>query len=87
MQFEEVWNHILRQAGRTFRTKTGLEFTYRVAGGVLVPSRTRYQISRSDFEATYNLGPISGPGQINNLVRGPAYVWAILHDTRVSGRA
>ena len=26
--------------------------------------------------------PIPGPGSINRIVQGPAYVWAVLHDDR-----
>jgi hypothetical protein len=28
--------------------------------------------------------PINGPGEIGEIVRGPSYVWAILHDRRIS---
>ncbi len=65
---------------------SGLAFTYRVVGNAVIPSRTRYQIARSDFEKAYELVPLGGPGEINRLVRGPAYVWGILHDTRVQAR-
>jgi hypothetical protein len=82
--FAHIWSAILAQAGQTFTTKTNLPFTYQVSGDVLAPSRTDYRISRSDFEVAYDLVPIAGPGQINELVRGPAYVWAILHDHRIS---
>ncbi len=27
--------------------------------------------------------PVEGPGRINDLVRGPAYIWAILNDNRI----
>lgn len=83
-QFGEVWNRIVGLAGTIFHTKTGLEFTFHVSGTILRTSRTDYDLSRADFETAYGMVPLSGPGEINEVVRGPAYVWAILHDTRVT---
>lgn len=85
--FNQVWNLIISLAGRQFQTKLGLAFTYKVRAGTVFPSRTAYQISRADFETAYELAPLNGPGKINMIVRGPSYVWAILHDQRVSGGA
>jgi hypothetical protein len=85
--FPTVWNRIVANAGQPFTTKRGLPFTYSLEGDGLVPSRTDYQISRSDVEKAFKLVPIDGPGAINDMVRGPAYVWAILHDSRISANA
>jgi hypothetical protein len=82
--FEVIWARITALQGEQFSTITGLPFTYSVNGEGLFPSRTDYRLSRGDFETAYALVPIPGPGVINNDVRGPAYVWAILHDQRVS---
>lgn len=82
--FQPVWQRIVSCAGLQFRTITGLAFTYTVKGQVLRPSRTRYNLPRSEFEKAYNLMPLTGPGQINRIVRGPAYVYAILTDPRIS---
>jgi hypothetical protein len=82
--FTEVWARIRSCAGEGFRTRTGLPFTYVVDGDAIIPSRTDYRLSRLNFEKAFELVPISGPGDISNLVRGSAYVWAILHDTRIS---
>jgi hypothetical protein len=81
--FADVWNRVVSHAGETFATKTGLPFTYKVAGDAFFPSRTNYRISRADFEAAYLEVPFDGPGVINATVRGPAYVWAVLHDARI----
>jgi hypothetical protein len=86
-QFSQVWQTVVALAGQQFRTRTGLSFTYKVDGGAVLPSRAKQRIGRSNFEVAFKLVPISGPGEINDLVRGPAYVWAILHDARVSGGA
>ncbi len=79
--FEEVWGRIVTHTGEIFHTKTGLEFTYRVEGNGVYPSRTDYRIPKTDFEKAYQRVPCR-PADINKIVRGPAYVWAILHDKR-----
>jgi len=82
--FEEVWRRIVVHEGEIFHTKTGREFTYRIDGEGFYPSRTNYRISKSDFRKVYEIVPIPGPGVINGMVRGPSYVWAVLHDQRIS---
>jgi hypothetical protein len=82
--FEKIWERIIANADKTFHTITGLPFTYKTKGNTVYPSRTEYQISKSDFEKAYEMVPIKGPGVISNIVRGPTYVWAILHDRRIS---
>ena len=84
--FEKIWKRILACEGEEFRTITNLPFTYKVRGNSLRPSRTEYNISKSDFAKAYELVPIDGPGKITKLVRGPTHVWAILHDERISKR-
>lgn len=82
-EFDRIWGSILAHQGEEFVTITGLPFTYRVDGNGLYSSRTKYRISCTDFERAHAVGPIPGPGQINASVRGPAYIWAILHDARI----
>lgn len=83
-KFEAVWERIVAHAGSEFRTKTGLPFTYAVIGTNVVPDRTGYPLHVSNFRTAFGLLPLKGPGQINNLVRGPAYVYAILTDRRIA---
>ena len=82
--FFEIWKRIIAYEGKEFRTISNLPFTYTINGNSLCPSRTEYNISKSDFAKAYELVPISGPGEITKLVRGPAYIWGILHDERIS---
>lgn len=82
--FEEIWNRIVENAGESFFTKTGKPFTYEIVRNMFIPSRTEYAISKADIRKAYNLLPISGPGQISQIVRGPSYLWAVLHDERIS---
>jgi hypothetical protein len=82
-RFEEVWRRIVAHEGDEFRTTTGLPFTYEIAGDILHPSRTKYNIAKSQVAKAFELVPFDGPGIINAIVRGPSYVWAILHDARI----
>jgi len=59
-------------------------FTYEIDRDYFLPSRTDYRISKFDFEKAYADVPFDGPGIINWVVRGPSYVWAVLHDPRIS---
>ena len=82
--FPTVWRRITEAEGQEFRTKRGIPFGYHVEGDAIRPTHIRkYLLGRSQFEAAYALAPYDGPGVLNDTVRGPAYVWAILHDSRI----
>ena len=81
--FNEVWNRIVTHHGEAFYTKTGKLFTYQIDSNYFLPSRTNYRISKNDFEKAFADVPFNGPGDIKWSVRGPAYIWAILHDPRI----
>jgi len=97
--FETVWNRICSLRGQEFRTKTGKPFTYVVESGTTVwverdGKRINQSLVKSNFSQVYSMmqsKPVPGPGAINkeaisreeSQVRGPSYVWAILHDERV----
>lgn len=81
--FSNVWACIVAHVGESFETKTGKPFTYVRDGDAIVASRTTYRIGRGEIEKAYALVPYEGPGGISQIVRGPAYVWAILHDMRI----
>ena len=82
--FGDIWKLIVSHEGEEFRTITNLPFTYRINGNTLCPSRTAYNIGKSDFATAYDLVPLQNPGEITELVRGPSYVYAILQDERIS---
>lgn len=84
MPFEAIRARIEQHQGEDFHTKTGVLFSYTIVGDYLIPSRTDYRISFKDIETAFSMLPIDGPGVINNVVRGPAYIWAILHDNRIN---
>ena len=80
---EVVWGRIKLLEGKGFHTKTGKPFTFEIAGDVFQPSRTTYNVSKADFGKALELVPFDGPGMVNDMVRGPSYIWAVLHDARV----
>ena len=80
---EKVWERIAKLEGEEFHTKRGLSFTYKVHGNEFRPSRTKWLITKTDFEKALGYVPCDGPGAINKLVQGPSYVWAVLHDPRM----
>jgi hypothetical protein len=54
-----------------------------VAGSSVVPDRTDYPLHVSQFRIAFEQLPLNGPGDINHMVRGPAYIYAILTDSRI----
>lgn len=83
MSFKEVWCKIEKHAGETFRTKDGEEFTYTVEGDLFVSSEPEQTISKNDFEKAFQ-SPDVDPGEMVKIVKGPAFVWSVLHDERIS---
>lgn len=80
---DEVWLRISAHQGERFETISGRPFSYTVSAGRLVTDRTSFPLSFRDFETALDLVPCAGPGEITRVVRGPSYIWAILHDARV----
>ena len=80
---DTIWKRLESLQGEQFETISGKPFTYEISGNVFVSSRTDFNLSRADFEKALALVPIGGPGEISDLVRGSAYIWAVLHDRRV----
>lgn len=81
-----LWDVISEYEGKTFVTKKGLPFTYKIRGGELFTDRRERSITRSTFERAYEKlvqdrtgenppGKIVGPKTLN--VYGAPYVWAV----------
>lgn len=85
LPLDAVWGRLKKRQGQAFETKKGRPFTYEIVGDVLHPSRTSYNISKREFGKALPHVQCDGPGAISDLVRGPCYVWALLHDKRVRG--
>ena len=98
--FENIWCRIVNHEGRIFHTKNNKEFRYKIKGDLFYPSRypsgAKYAISKNDFKKAYQMVPrestdwgpcvrVQGPlGVHDDYIRGPGYVWAVLHDRRIS---
>ena len=80
---EEIWGRIKALEGEEFHTISGKPFTFEISGNIFRSSRAKYNISKSNFGKALGLVPFDGPGEVNELVRGPAYIWAVLHDQRI----
>ncbi|HNX14400.1 MAG TPA: hypothetical protein PK854_03405 [Oscillospiraceae bacterium] len=85
MEFQHIWDNILKHEGAEFYTKTHLPFTYKIKGGCVVPNRTNYPLAKINFEKAAKMLPLEGPGQINSMVMGPSYVYSLLTDKRIIG--
>ena len=84
---DAIWRRILLHEGSAFRTKDDEIFTFKIDGEVIVVDRpSSPRIGKTQFGLALPLVPIEGPGEIHNLVFGPSYVWAVLHDDRIRGR-
>lgn len=83
ISIDSLWRRLKGYQGQQFETKTGKPFTYKISGDVFHPSRTDYNVSKADFRKALERAPFDGPGVINRTIRGPAYVWAVLHDRRI----
>jgi hypothetical protein len=86
IDFDAVWNRIRSHAGETFKTKTGLAFSYHVPGAYLRVDRNGHEIerslSRTNFEKAAAQLPAGGPGDLRDR-QGASYTWGILMDPRI----
>ena len=83
--FETIWQRIKECEGQEFRMKRGGVFTYHIDGNKLFTDRTVWHTSRQNFEDAYDFVPFDGPGALKDThIVGASYVWAILHDPRIS---
>ena len=83
---EVVWRRGERNAGQTFKTITGLEFTFQVPGRFLRVTRDGREINRSlsqtNFAEALTSMPVERPSDLKDR-QGSAYTWAILMDPRI----
>jgi hypothetical protein len=79
----EVWSRIKEHEGETFKTITGLEFSYSIDGDSIIPSRTDWNIPKSHVGKSLERVPLKDTTEIQDLM-GPSYLWGILNDDRIS---
>lgn len=68
--FEPTWASIRACEGEQFTTVRGLPFTYKISGDHLQPSRTKVELPKAHFRKVFEVMPIDGPGDVNQLVMG-----------------
>lgn len=79
-----VWGRILSYAGQTFRTVTGVEFTYDPKRSYIRLNNTNRNIPESDFARALLLVPLPNVATVQHMgVQGPAYLYAMLMDPRI----
>ena len=81
----EIWRRIESHQGKDFHTTAERPFRYRVEGRVFRTGLADRNIPMSDFEKALARVPFDDPGEVDHIVQGPAYVWAVLHDRRIRG--
>ncbi|MGH8018619.1 MAG: hypothetical protein ACREIA_10055 [Opitutaceae bacterium] len=82
--FAEVWARLLRHAERPFMTDGGHEFTYHVEGEALRLSLRDALLARAALERAWAAMPCAAV-DLPAVCKPRAYVWALLHDTRIAG--
>lgn len=84
MTIDILWERLKEHEGEVFHTVTGLEFTYSFVGeNSIKTNRAEQLLSKANFAKAIELLPISGPGEISRTVRGSAYVYSIINDSRM----
>lgn len=83
MNFDNVWARMISHAGEMFCTKTGIPFSYRISGHLVILENTNRNIPYSDFETALSL-PDLGITKLKKLnLQGPSYIYGILTDKRI----
>jgi hypothetical protein len=80
---DAIWNRLKEHAGEEFKTSSGLPFIYHIQGGQFVTTRTDYPLPKSDFAKALAYVPIRKTADIQKLVRGPSYIFAVYNDPRI----
>lgn len=84
MDINTFWDRLRKHEGEEFMTVSGLPFTYVFkSDNTIQVSRANQSISKINFEKALEHMPLYGPGEISGLVRGSAYVYALLTDERM----
>lgn len=82
--FADVWARLVRYAERPFVTDGGHEFTYHVEGEALRLSLRDALLTRAALEKAWAAMPCAAV-ELPAECKPRAYVWALLHDTRIAG--
>ena len=78
----DIWEKIKEHEGETFYLTSGVPLVYKVEGNSISHNRTKVKISKASFEKAVKMNPKS-TAELQKVVTGPAYVYAIITDERV----
>jgi len=84
--FSDVWARLAAHAGRPFLTEGGREFSYAVEGDALRLSHGDAVLPRATLALAWAAMPCAAEA-LPSECKPRAYVWALLHDTRINGGA
>ena len=84
--FSDVWTRLLRCADRPFITDGGHEFSYQVEGEALRLSHRNALLSHALLAEAWAVMPCAAT-TLPTECKPKAYVWTLLHDTRIAGIA
>lgn len=88
MDAQKAWDNVIRHEGETFKTVTGLDFTYEMSADntSFKTSRTNYNLGKKNFEKAVEMMPVDTTKRLSdNGIRGQAYIFALLNDLRIIG--
>lgn len=83
-----IWKNLIRHEGESFYTVRNIEFTYKICGDELQPfpnnSSKIDAIHKNTIEkiCIQNI-PIKKTTTISKIFRAPAYICALLNDSRI----
>ena len=84
MDPHNIWSRIAAHAGETFRTVTGIPYTYHVDGDWICLHNTNWRIPRRDAEDATGVAAPSVSLFKRRGYQGPSYLYGIVTDPRIA---
>ncbi len=87
MDFEPIWQRILENQDKVFKTRSNLDMIYSLQlGDKIKTSRAKERLPKKNFIKVRD-ALLAGekPVNINKVIRGSYYIVAILEDDRIKG--
>lgn len=81
--FENIWNNIIKNEGKEFCLLRGKKFAYVIKNDSVIPSTTRFPLSKENFAKAIPYLPLNNTNPIQSICYGPSYVFSILMDKRI----
>ena len=85
--FAAVERRIREHQGEQFYTQSGLPMTYEFKGNRIKVSRAQPLLSMDEARRIWEMGPDATLTNVDQRITGRAYLFAILHDPRITSWA